>query len=70
MGENLIVESEIIAGDDVDASLLLNVPMFETQSLCLAEELILGELAAPVSFGSLLQVTVYSHAGEAEDGSV
>ena len=70
VGENLIVESEVIAGNDIDTGLLLDVPVLETESLCLAEELSLGELAAPVSFGGLLQVTVYSHAGETEDRSV
>jgi hypothetical protein len=69
VGEDLVVEGEVIAGDDIDTGLLLDVPVLETQSLGLGEELCLGELAAPVSFGGLLQLTVCSHAGETEDGS-
>lgn len=69
VGEDLVVEGEVIAGDDIDTGLLLDVPVLETQSLGLGEELCLGELAAPVSFGGLLQLTVCSHAGEPEDGS-
>ena len=46
--EDLIVESEVIAGNDVDAGLLLNVPVLETKSLCLSKEVILRELTAPV----------------------
>jgi hypothetical protein len=70
VGEDLIVESEVIAGNDVDASLLLNVPVLKAESLCLSEELSLGDLASPVSFSGLLQLTVCSHAGETEDRSV
>ena len=67
--ENLIVKSEVVAGDDIDASLLLDVPVLETKSLGLAQELSLGELAAPVCLSRLLQVTVDSHTREAEDRS-
>ena len=70
MGENLVVESEVIAGNNIDAGLLLDVPVLKTQSLGLSEEVSLRDLAAPVSFGGLLQLTVGSHAGETEDGSV
>ena len=69
VGKDLIVEGEVIAGDDIDTSLLLDIPVLKTKSLCLREEVGLGELASPVSFGGLLQVTVYSHAGETEDRS-
>lgn len=67
--ENLVVESEVVAGDDIDAGLLLDVPVVETESLGLSEELSLGELSAPVCFSCLLQVAVDSHAGETEDRS-
>lgn len=63
----MIVESEVIARDDIDAGLLLDVPVLETESLGLREELGLGELSTPVSFGGLLQITVDSHTGETED---
>lgn len=69
VGEDLIVQSEVIAGDDIDTSVLLDVPVLKTESLGLGEEISLGELSAPVSFGGLLQVTVDAHAGETEDGA-
>ena len=69
VGEDLIVEGEVIAGNDIDASLLLDVPVLKTEPLGLGEEVGLGELAAPVSFGGLLQVAVDAHAGETEDGA-
>jgi hypothetical protein len=70
VGEDLIVESKVIAGDDIDACLLLDVPVLETESLGFGEEVSLRELAAPVSFGCFLQFAVGSHAGETEDRSV
>jgi hypothetical protein len=69
VGENLIVESEVIAGNDINAGLLLNIPVLKTKSLGLAEELSLGELATPVSFCCLLQVTIDSHTRETENRS-
>ena len=68
--ENLIIESEVIAGNYIDASILLDLPVCKTESLGLAEELSLGELSAPVCLCRLLQVTVDSHARETEDRSV
>ena len=68
--ENLIVEGKVVAGDDIDAGLLLDIPVLKTKSLGLAQELSLRELAAPVCFSRLLQVTVDSHARETEDRSV
>lgn len=41
LAQNLIVESEVIAGDDVDARSFLDLPVFESQSLTLVEEVIL-----------------------------
>ena len=70
MGEHLVVESEIIARDDIDTGLLLDIPVLETQSLGLGEEISLRELAAPVDFGGFLQLTVCSHTRETEDRSV
>ena len=70
MGKDLIVESKVIAGDDVYAGFLLDVPVLKTEPLGLTKELGLGELASPVCFGCFLQVTVDSHARETEDRSV
>ena len=68
--KNLVIESEVIAGNDIDTSLLLNVPVLQTESLCLSEEVSLGKLAAPVCLSCLFQVTESSHAGETEDGPI
>jgi hypothetical protein len=42
--QNLVIKSEIIAGNDVDASLLLKLPMCETKTLGLLQEIFLGDL--------------------------
>ncbi len=69
MMKNLIVQSEVIAGNDINACLLLDIPVLEAESLCLGEKVGLGDLSAPVSFGGFLQITVHSHAGETENRS-
>ena len=48
MVEDLVVESEVIAGDDIDTGILLDLPVGETKALGLLEELSLGELSTPV----------------------
>jgi hypothetical protein len=58
--EDLIVESKVVAGDDVDAGILLDLPMSQTQPLGLLEELGLRDLAAPVSLRSLLPYKRYN----------
>jgi len=68
--EDLIVESEVIAGDRVDTSILLDGPMCETESLGLCKKLGLGELAAPVCLSCLLEVTVDTHTGKTKNRSV
>jgi hypothetical protein len=65
--EDMVVVCEVITGDDVDTSILLDLPVFKTKALGLGEEVLLGQLAAPVSFGGLLEVTELSHARESED---
>lgn len=70
VSEDLIVKSKVVAGDDINTGVLLNVPMLETDSLCLSEEISLGDLSAPVCLSCLLQVTVDTHAWETEDRSV
>lgn len=67
MVQDLIVEGKVIAGNDIDASLFLELPMCESESLTLLEEILLGELVAPVGFSSFLEISVYSHARETED---
>ncbi len=68
--QDLVVESEVVAGDDIDTGVLLDVPVLETKSLGLFEKLLLGELSAPVCLSCFLQLTESSHAGETKDGSV
>lgn len=68
--ENLIVESEVIAGNDIDAGILLDGPVCKTKSLGLSEEISLGELATPVCLSCLLQVTENTHARETENRSM
>jgi hypothetical protein len=46
--EDLVVQSKVVAGDDVDTGILLDLPVGETESLGLLEELGLRDLAAPV----------------------
>lgn len=66
--EEVVVESKVIAGDHVDTSILLDLPVSKTQALGLLDELIPRELVSPVCFVGLLQVTVRTHAGETEHG--
>ena len=46
--QDLVVESKVIAGDDVDTGILLDLPVRETKTLGLGEQVGLGELPAPV----------------------
>jgi hypothetical protein len=46
--ENLIVQGEVVAGDDVDAGILLDLPVSQTKSLGLSKKLSLRELSTPV----------------------
>jgi hypothetical protein len=70
VGKNLIVKSEVIAGDDVDTSILLDLPVGKTETLGLSEKLSLSELSSPVGLSCLLEVTVDTHTRETEDGSI
>jgi hypothetical protein len=63
----LVVETEVIAGDDVDTSTLLDLPVFKPESLAFSKKLFLRQFAAPISLSSLLQLTVLSHAGKPEN---
>lgn len=69
VGKDLIVESKVVGWDDVNTGILLDLPVSKTETLGLSEKLLLGDLASPVVLGSLLQVTVGTHAGETEDSS-
>lgn len=70
VGKDLIVKSEVVGWDDIHTGILLDLPMCQTETLGLSQELLLGDLASPVVLGGLLQVTVDTHARETEDRSV
>ena len=59
--EDVIVESKVVGGDDVDAGIFLDLPVCQPKSLALGEEVGLRELAAPVSLIGLLEVAKGSH---------
>lgn len=65
--KDLIVESEVVAGDNIDTGILLDLPVLQTETLALSEELVTGDLSTPVSFGGLLQVTELTHTGETQN---
>lgn len=54
--ENLIIESEVIAGDEINAGIFLDLPVLQSKTLALREEIIPREFATPVGFSGLLQV--------------
>lgn len=43
--------------------------MLQTKTLALSEEVLARDLATPVSFRGLLQVTELTHTGETQNGS-
>lgn len=48
VGKDLVIQGKVVGWNDVDASILLDLPVSEPQSLGLSKELFLGDLAAPV----------------------
>jgi hypothetical protein len=46
--EDLVVEGKVVAGDDVDTGILLDLPVSEAEPLGLGEKLGLGDLSTPV----------------------
>jgi len=55
--EDMVVVSKVVGGDNVDTGILLDLPVCESKSLALGEEVGLRELVAPVGLVGLLQVT-------------
>lgn len=41
MVEYMVVVREVVAGDDIDAGIFLNLPMLKSKAFALGEELIL-----------------------------
>lgn len=54
MVEDLVIQSKVIAGDDINTSILLDLPVGETELLGFGEEISLGELPAPICLGKLI----------------
>lgn len=69
MVQNLVVVGKVVAGDLSHTGILLDLPVLQTETLALGEELLARDLATPVSFRSLLQVTELTHTGETQNGS-
>jgi hypothetical protein len=69
MIQDMIVEGKVIARDDVDAGLLLDVPVRCSQSLALLKEFFLREFVSPVCFGRFLEITEDALAWKTEDGA-
>lgn len=46
--EDLVIESKVIAGDDVHAGIFLDLPVGKTKTLGLSEKVGLGEVASPI----------------------
>ena len=55
--KDVVVVGKVVGGDDVDTSILLDLPVSETESLALSEEVLLGDLVGPVGLVGLLEVT-------------
>jgi len=55
--KDMVVVSKVVGGDDVDASILLDLPVGETKPLALSEEIGLGKLVTPVGLVRLLEIT-------------
>jgi hypothetical protein len=67
MVKDLIVESKVIAWNDVYAGILLDLPVSKTKSFSLSNEICLGDFACPIRLCSFLEVTEDAHAGETEN---
>ena len=65
--QNLVVEGEIIAGNDVDTCIFLDFPVGQPKPFAFGEKVLLRQFAAPVCFRGFLEVTIGPHAGETED---
>ena len=63
----MVVEGEIVAWDDVDACIFLDLPVCQSKPLALFKEFFLGELATPVGFGGFFEISVDSHTRETEN---
>ncbi len=65
--QDLVVEGKVIAGDDIDACIFLELPVGESESLALLEEIFLGDFVTPIGFSGFLEVSVHSHTRETQN---
>ena len=54
--KDMVVESKVVGRDDVNTSILLDLPVGQSQSLALGEEVGLRDLASPVGLVGFLEV--------------
>jgi len=69
MVEDVVIVGEVIAGNNIDTRLFLDLPMRKTKTLALSEKVTLGQLSGPVGFCCFLEVSVHSHARKTENGT-
>lgn len=48
MGKDLVIKSKVVARDDIDTGVLLDLPVGETETLGLSKEIGLRNIASPV----------------------
>ena len=65
--KNVIVKGEVVGGNDVDTSVLLELPVVGTEVLTGLDELVGGSLTAPVGFSNFLELTLSTDTGETEN---
>ena len=58
----MVIEGKVVGRDDVNASILLDLPVGETEPLALGKEIILRDLVGPVGLVGLLEVPKDTHA--------
>ena len=46
--KDMVVESEVVAGNDIDTSILLDLPVSKTEALGLSKKVRLRDLSTPV----------------------
>lgn len=68
--QNMVVVGKVIGWDNVDASVLLDLPVLRAKTLRLCLQLVARELAAPVGFVGLFEVTKNTLAGKTENGGL
>lgn len=66
--QDLVVEGEVVGGDDIDTSGLLQLPVVGSDLLTLGQQFFDRSLLGPVGLGDLLQLSLSADTGETQDG--